>query len=124
ETMLGKFTKKWALVAGCMVAGATAAVASSGATLKAVKDRGVLNCGVSTGVQTGMSTLDSAAKWAGFEVDFCRALAAGVLGDSEKIKFVPLEIKTAFTTLQSGGIDVLARTATHTFIRDIDLNVE
>lgn len=122
--MLGKFTKKWALVAGCMVAGATAAVASSGATLKAVKDRGVLNCGVSTGVQTGMSTLDSAAKWAGFEVDFCRALAAGVLGDSEKIKFVPLEIKTAFTTLQSGGIDVLARTATHTFIRDIDLNVE
>src|SRR5690606_33462301 len=84
ETMLGKFTKKWALVAGCMVAGATAAVASSGATLKAVKDRGVLNCGVSTGVQTGMSTLDSAAKWAGFEVDFCRALAAGVLGDSEK----------------------------------------
>lgn len=122
--MLGKFTTKWALVAGCMVAGATAAVASSGATLKAVKDRGVLNCGVSTGVQTGMSTLDSAAKWAGFEVDFCRALAAGVLGDSEKIKFVPLEIKTAFTTLQSGGIDVLARTATHTFIRDIDLNVE
>jgi general L-amino acid transport system substrate-binding protein len=122
--MLGKFTKKWALVAGCMVAGATAAVASSGATLKAVKDRGVLNCGVSTGVQTGMSTLDSAAEWAGFEVDFCRALAAGVLGDSEKIKFVPLEIKTAFTTLQSGGIDVLARTATHTFIRDIDLNVE
>lgn len=122
--MLGNFCNKWALVAGCLIAGATAASAESGATQKAVKARGALNCGVSTGVQTGMSTLDGAAKWTGFEVDFCRALAAGILGDPQKIKFVPLEIKTAFTTLQSGGIDVLARTATHTFIRDIELNVE
>ncbi|MEZ0168510.1 amino acid ABC transporter substrate-binding protein [Microvirga sp. TS319] len=122
--MLANLCNKWTLAAGCLVIAATAASANTGATQKAIKDRGLLNCGVSTGVQTGMSTLDGAAKWTGFEVDFCRAVAAAVLGDSEKIKFVPLEIKTAFTTLQSGGIDLLARTATHTFIRDIELNVE
>lgn len=100
-----------------------AAFAASGDTQKTIAERGTLNCGVSSGVQTGMSTLDSNGKWNGFEVDFCRALAAAVLGDADKIQYVPLEIKTAFTSLQSGGIDVLARTATHTFIRDIELNV-
>ncbi|MGU3575011.1 amino acid ABC transporter substrate-binding protein [Brucellaceae bacterium C25G] len=101
-----------------------ASQAASGDTKKAISERGTLNCGVSSGVQTGMSTLDSNGKWNGFEVDFCRALAAAILGDPEKIQYVPLEIKTAFTSLQSGGIDLLARTATHTFIRDIDLNVD
>ncbi|CAM5772135.1 amino acid ABC transporter substrate-binding protein [Bosea minatitlanensis] len=122
--MLGYLRNPWTLAAGCLLLAATAASAESGATQKAIAARGALNCGVSSGVQTGMSTLDSNAKWSGFEVDFCRAVAAAVLGDAEKIKYVPLEIKTAFATLQSGGIDVLARTATHTFIRDIELNVE
>jgi general L-amino acid transport system substrate-binding protein len=121
--MLGNLRNKWTLAAGCMLVAVTTAYADNGDTQKAIKARGALNCGVSSGVQTGMSTLDSAAKWNGFEVDFCRAVAAAVLGDAEKIKFVPLEIKTAFATLQSGGIDLLARTATHTFIRDIELNV-
>ena len=121
--MLGYLRNKWTLAAGCMLAAVTVASAQSGDTQKTIKARGLLNCGVSSGVQTGMSTLDSAAKWNGFEVDFCRAVAAAVLGDAEKIKFVPLEIKTAFATLQSGGIDLLARTATHTFVRDIELNV-
>lgn len=112
------------LLAAVFALGATtAASAGAGDTLKAVQERGALNCGVSSGVQTGMSTLDSAGNWNGFEVDFCRALAAATLGDATKIKYVPLEIKTAFTSLQSGGIDVLARTATHTFIRDVELNV-
>ncbi|AWM85385.1 amino acid ABC transporter substrate-binding protein [Microvirga sp. 17 mud 1-3] len=122
--MLKYLRNKWMLAAGCLMAATTVASAESGATQKSIKDRGMLNCGVSSGVQTGMSTLDSDAKWSGFEVDFCRAVAAAVLGDPEKIKFVPLEIKTAFATLQSGGIDLLARTATHTFVRDIELNVE
>ena len=122
--MLGYLRKTGALAAGCLMLAATAASAESGATQKAIAGRGALNCGVSSGVQTGMSTLDSNAKWSGFEVDFCRAVAAATLGDADKIKFVPLEIKTAFATLQSGGIDLLARTATHTFIRDIELNVE
>lgn len=121
------FSWRKLLVATTIAAGASGlaqgALAAPGDTQKAIQTRGVLNCGVSTGVQTGMSTLDSQGSWKGFEVDFCRALAAAVLGDPEKIKFVPLEIKTAFTSLQSGGIDVLARTATHTFIRDVELNV-
>ncbi|MEN5084561.1 amino acid ABC transporter substrate-binding protein [Bosea sp. TWI1241] len=121
--MLGSLPRPLALVAGCLMLAATTAQADSGATQKAIAARGAVNCGVSSGVQTGMSTLDSNAKWSGFEVDFCRAVAAAVLGDAEKVKYVPLEIKTAFATLQSGGIDLLARTATHTFIRDVELNV-
>jgi general L-amino acid transport system substrate-binding protein len=92
-------------------------------TVGAIKARGQLNCGVSTGVQTGMSTLDASGNWAGFEVDFCRGLAAAILGDADKVKYVPLDIKTAFTTLQSGGIDLLARTATETFLRDVEMNL-
>jgi len=92
-------------------------------TLAAIKARGVVNCGVSTGVQTGMSTLDTKGNWAGFEVDFCRSLSAAIFGNPDKVKYVPLDIKTAFTTLQSGGIDLLARTATATFIRDVDMNL-
>lgn len=92
-------------------------------TVGAIKARGELNCGVSTGVQTGMSTLDASGKWAGFEVDFCRGVAAAILGDADKVKYVPLEIKTAFTTLQSGGIDLLARTATETFLRNVEMNL-
>lgn len=110
--------------------GLTAAVALVGGanaqqvdTVGAIKARGQLNCGVSTGVQTGMSTLDASGNWAGFEVDFCRGLAAAILGDADKVKYVPLDIKTAFTTLQSGGIDLLARTATETFLRDVEMNL-
>ena len=101
--MLGYLRKTGALAAGCLMLAATAASAESGATQKAIAGRGALNCGVSSGVQTGMSTLDSNAKWSGFEVDFCRAVAAATLGDADKIKFVPLEIKTAFATLQSAA---------------------
>lgn len=92
-------------------------------TLAAIKDRGEVNCGVSTGVQTGMSTLDTKGNWTGFEVDFCRSLSAAIFGDPDKVKYVPLDIKTAFTTLQSGGIDLLARTATATFTRDVEMNL-
>lgn len=100
-----------------------AAVAQESKTLAVIKERGELNCGVTTGVQTGLSTLDANGNWTGFEVDFCRGLAAAIVGDADKVKYVPLDIKTAFTTLQSGSIDLLARTTTKTFIRDVEMNL-
>ena len=65
--------------------------AADGDTVKAIKARGELLCGVSTGVSTGMSTLDNQGNWKGMEVEFCRGLAAAVLGDPSKVKFVPLD---------------------------------
>ncbi|MBI1775999.1 MAG: amino acid ABC transporter substrate-binding protein [Proteobacteria bacterium] len=93
-------------------------------TVNAVKQRGQLLCGVSTGGSTGMSTLDSQGNWQGFEVDFCRAVSAALLGDAAKVKFVPLEFKNAFTALQSGDVDILARTATWTYTRNTELNLD
>ena len=101
-----------------------AALAAQGDTVNAIKARGELNCGVSTGVSTGMSTLDNAGNWRGMEVEFCRGVAAAILGDPAKVKFVPLEFRAAFTTLQSGAADLLARTATWSYSRDSSLNLD
>jgi general L-amino acid transport system substrate-binding protein len=89
-------------------------------TLKTVKDRGMLSCGVSTGVP-GFSSPDDKGNWTGLDVDICRALAAVIFDDPTKIKFVPLSAKDRFTALQSGEIDVLPRTTTWTLSRDTSL---
>src|SRR3546814_7332526 len=68
-------------------------------------------CGTSTGTAIGLSTLDDSGKWSGLEVDYCRAVAAALLGDAAKVRFVPLEFKNAFAALQSGSVDMLARAA-------------
>ncbi|WP_052341179.1 amino acid ABC transporter substrate-binding protein [Salinarimonas rosea] len=98
--------------------------AQAGPTLDAVKARGVLNCGVSTGTSIGKSTLDDSGNWTGFEADFCRAVAAAILGDATAVEFVPLEFKNAFASLQSGSVDMLARSATWTLSRDAELGFE
>ena len=105
----------------------TAAMASSGSaasadTLGTVKARGALACGVSTG-NAGFSAPDDAGEWKGFDVDFCRAVAAAVFGDSAKVKFSPLSSKARFTALQSGEIDVLSRQNTWTISRDASLGL-
>jgi general L-amino acid transport system substrate-binding protein len=89
-------------------------------TLKAVKDRGVLLCG-SNGTLAGFGLPDANGKWAGLDVDFCRAVAAAILNDAEKVKFVPLSTKDRFTALQSGEVDLLARDTTWTISRDSSL---
>jgi general L-amino acid transport system substrate-binding protein len=86
-------------------------------TLNLVKQRGLLACGVGTGV-AGFSAPDDKGIWYGLDVDFCRALAAAVLGDPLKVTFKPLTAKERFTALQSGEIDVLARNTTWTISRD------
>ena len=91
-------------------------------TLKTVKDRGVLSCGVSQGLP-GFSSPDDKGNWTGLDVDVCRAIAAAVLNDPAKVKFVPLSAKDRFTALQSGEIDVLSRNTTWTVSRDTSLGV-
>ncbi len=73
-----------------------------------MRARGTLACGVSTGV-AGLSQADSQGVWRGLNADFCRAVAAAVLGDPGKVCFVPTTAQNRFTTLQSGEVDLLAR---------------
>ncbi|MGI9509292.1 MAG: transporter substrate-binding domain-containing protein, partial [Geminicoccaceae bacterium] len=96
--------------------------AAGAATLDDVKAKGHLQCGVSTGL-AGFSFTDDAGGWDGFDVDFCRAMAAAIFGDREAVKFTPTTGKTRFTALSSGEIDVLARNTTWTFSRDADLKL-
>src|SRR6516165_4901305 len=88
-------------------------------TLKGIKDRGMLNCGVSQGLY-GFSLADDKGNWSGLDVDFCRALAAAIFDDASKVKFVPLTTSERFQALQSGAIDVLSRNSTWTLSRETD----
>lgn len=110
-----------ALVSGVGVV-APVKVFAAESTLQQVKARGELNCVVSTG-SPGFSFLDDKGQWQGFDVDFCRATAAAVLGDPNKANFKPGTGKTRFTLLNSGEADVLWRNTTWTFTRDADVKL-
>ncbi len=99
-----------------------ASISHAGETLRGVKVRGVVRCGVSEGI-TGFSARDTAGRWTGMEADFCRAVAAAVLGDGEKVKFVPLKASERFPALDTGVIDLLARNTTCTLQREAVLKV-
>lgn len=96
--------------------------AMAGKTLDSVKQKGVLSCGVNAGLG-GFGIADSAGKWTGFDVDFCRAVAAAALGDANKVRYVPLNAAQRFTALQSGEIDLLSRNTTWTMSRDTQLGL-
>ena len=118
-----KLSKVQIAAAAVATAGALlAAPAHAGKTLDAIKARGQIVCGVSTGL-AGFSQADSSGKWSGLDVDVCRALAAAVLNDPEKIKYVPLSAPQRFTALQSGEVDVLPRNTTFTLTRDASLGL-
>src|ERR1700693_1989514 len=99
-----------------------AAQSASAQTLKTVKDRGMLNCG-SNGTLAGFGLPDAQGKWAGLDVDLCRAIAAAIFNDASKVKFVPLSAKDRFTALQSGEVDLLLRNTTWTSSRDSSLGL-
>jgi general L-amino acid transport system substrate-binding protein len=110
--------KQWiAGATAALVLGVTAGTASAGPTLDAIKQRGTLVCGVHTGL-TGFSAPDKSGKYAGHDVDFCKALAAAILGSEDKVKYVPLTAQQRFTALQSGEIDLLSRNTTWNSKRD------
>ncbi len=99
-----------------------AAPAHAGKTVDAIKARGQLACGVSTGV-IGFSAADSQGQWRGLDVDVCRAIAAAVLGDAGKVRWVPLTSQQRFTALQSGEVDILSRNTTWSLTRDAALGL-
>ena len=105
-----------------LVMAVTGSGAHAGKTLDAVRARGQLQCGVSTGV-AGFSAPDSQGQWHGLDVDVCRAVAAAVLGDPKKVSFTPLNAQQRLTALQSGQIDILSRNTTWNLTRDASLGV-
>src|SRR5690606_27996043 len=108
--------------AACLLGAFWASPALAGPTLDAVKARGMVHCGVNTGVP-GLSFPDSTGRWRGLDVDFCRAIAVALFGDPEKVKFIPLSSQTRFTALQSGEVDLLSRNTTWTLSRDMTLGL-
>ena len=112
--------KRVSLVLTLAVAAGFSIQAASAQTLKTIKDRGMVSCGVTQGL-AGFSLPDDKGNWIGLDVDICRAIAAAVFNDPSKVKFVPLSAKDRFTALQSGEIDVLSRNTTWTLSRDTSL---
>ena len=112
--------KRVSLIIALAVAAGSSIPVATAQTLKTVKDRGQLSCGVSQGLP-GFSSPDDKGNWTGLDVDVCRAIAAAIFNDTTKVKFVPLSAKDRFTALQSGEIDVLSRNTTWTLSRDTTL---
>ena len=100
----------------------TAMPAHAGKDLDAIKARGTLVCGVNTGL-AGFAAADSQGRWSGLDIDYCRALAAAILGDGNKVRYSPLTAQQRFTALQSGEVDVLSRNTTWTLTRDASLGL-
>jgi len=96
---------------------------SQAATLDDIRQRGVLNCGVDE-QHYGFAYLNEFGEWTGFEVEFCRALAAAIFQDPRKVSFVPLNAQTRFSALKSKHIDVLLRSTTWTYTRDATLGFD
>lgn len=92
-------------------------------TLEDVKKRGYLNCGINTGL-AGFAAPDDKGVWKGLDIDFCKAVAAAIFGDTTKVRYKSLNAKERFTALQSGEVDMLARNTTWNFSRDVDLKLE
>jgi len=113
---------------GLIAAGAALAIAVSAAkadaqTLDAVKAKGFVQCGVNTSLP-GFSAPDSQGVWRGIDVDICRAVAAAIFGDANKVRYTPTTAQQRFTALQSGEVDLLARNTTWTLARDTSLGLD
>jgi len=116
------------LLLGCLIAVGVAAVAIAyerydTKTLKRTLRRDAVHCGVNSGLP-GFSNKDDKGVWSGFDVDFCRAIAAAIFDDPTKVRFIPLAAKDRFTALQSGEVDVLARNSTATMSRETQLGLD
>jgi general L-amino acid transport system substrate-binding protein len=116
--MLLKTFSAAATAALLILSGGAHAQAPGNGTLQRIKERGHLECGSNQGVP-GFSQPDDKGVWRGFDIEFCRALAAAIFNDTEKVRFSPLSSKDRFLALQSGNIDVLSRQTTWTISREI-----
>nr|WP_236024682.1 amino acid ABC transporter substrate-binding protein [Arenibaculum pallidiluteum] len=107
---------------GALLLTLPALTVQAGPTFDAVRARGSLICGVSTGV-SGFSSPDNAGRWSGIDTDVCRAIAAAMFGDSGKVRFVPLSPQQRFTAVQSGEVDLLSRNTTWSMGRDTQVGL-
>ena len=115
--------KKW-IATAALAAGAVMGVSmASAGTLDTVKSKGQVVCGHGQGL-AGFALPDAQGVWRGLDSDVCRALAAAIFNDPNKVKVVPLTSKDRFTALQSGEIDVLSRNTTWTLSREASLGLE
>lgn len=117
-----KFTKSTLAVTAAIAAIGLSTQAHAGATLDAVVNKGFVQCGVSDGLP-GFSYTDASGQYRGIDVDVCRAVAAAVFGDANKVRFSPLTAKERFTALQSGEVDILSRNTTWTSSRDAGMGL-
>lgn len=113
---------KYSILFGAIAVAGIAAGASTAGTLEDVKERGKLNCGISTGL-VGFASQDANGDWQGFDVAICQAVAAAIFGDPQAVEFNPVTNKVRFEVLNSGEIDMLSRNTTWTFSRDVDLKL-
>jgi general L-amino acid transport system substrate-binding protein len=111
-----------ALLAAAALIAMSSAAGAQQKTLDAVKQRGQLVCGVNVALP-GFSAADDKGVWSGLDVDYCKAIAIAVLGDPNKVRYVPTTTKERFTALQSGALDVLSRNTTWTMSRDSALGM-
>src|SRR5690349_24894692 len=102
--------------------GASAQQLAPSPTLDAIKARGHIECGVHLGLP-GFSFANDKGEWTGLDVDYCKSLAAAVLGDATKVKFTPTSVQQRWAVLQSGQVDLLSRNTTITFSRNATLGV-
>ena len=115
--------KRLVTVFACASVAMTLASAASATTLEDVKKRGTLNCGAN-GQLPGFGLPDAQGSWTGLDVDLCRAIAAAIFNDTNKVKYVALTAKDRFVALQSGDVDVLARNTTWTLQRDAQFSLK
>ncbi|MEG7524366.1 MAG: amino acid ABC transporter substrate-binding protein [Chromatiales bacterium] len=111
---------RW-IVTGLLLAAASSTTLAN--TLETVKKHGTLRCGVNTGLP-GFALKSSSGRWEGMDADFCRAVAAAVFGDAEKVEFIPHTTKTRLQALQNGSIDLLAHNVTWTMSRDLGTGLD
>ncbi|MFO1067037.1 MAG: amino acid ABC transporter substrate-binding protein [Geminicoccaceae bacterium] len=112
-----------AFAAAAVAVAGFAGAAQAGETLDAVKAKGFVQCGVNNSGLPGFAQVDDAGKWSGLDIDVCKAVAAALFGDAEKVKYTPLSAKERFTALQSKEIDVLSRNSTQTLSRESALGL-
>jgi general L-amino acid transport system substrate-binding protein len=102
----------------------SAASAQGKSTLDTIKERGTLRCSAHNGSFPGFFELDAQGKWKGFDIQFCKAVGAAVLGSADKVTYVPLSWAQRFASLASGDIDVLFKATGWTFSRDTGQNLD
>ncbi len=113
---------KTSVFLGAVAAAGLLGSAAGAQTLDAVKERGSLACGISTGL-VGFASQDAQGQWQGFDVAICQAVAAAIFGDANAVEYTPVTNQVRFEVLNSGDIDMLSRNTTWTFSRDVDLKL-